>query len=48
MLILFQDGWSAVLLASQNGYTEIVKLMIDGKASLDLQQKVHCALNHDD
>ena len=31
---------SAVMLASKNGYTEIVKLLIESKASLDLQQRV--------
>ena len=38
----FQDGSSALMLASGIGHTEIVKYLIDAKASLDLQQKVYC------
>ena len=45
MLILFQGGWSAVMLASQNGNTEIVKYLIEAKASLDLQTQVYSALD---
>ena len=41
-----QDGGSALMLASENGHTEIVKNLLDSKASLDLQTKVgHQILN---
>ena len=39
----FQDGWSALMLASENGHTENVKCLIEAKASLDLQEQVYCA-----
>ena len=39
----FQDGWSALMLASRNGHKEIVKYLIEANASLDLQKKVYCA-----
>ena len=41
----FKNGWSALMLASSNGHTKIVKYLIEAKASLDLQEKVYCALN---
>ena len=44
----FQDGWSALMMASCNGHTEIVKYLIEAKASLDLQKQVYSALNRDD
>ena len=37
---LFQDGWSALLLAVANGFTEIVKHLIEANASPGLQTKV--------
>ena len=40
-VISFQDGSSALMLASGKGYTKIVKYLINAKASLDLQGKVH-------
>ena len=39
----FQDGSSALMLASRDGHTEIVKYIIEAKALLDLQEKVYCA-----
>ena len=38
----FQDGLSALMLASRNGHTDIVKHLIGAEASLDLQGKVYC------
>ena len=35
-----QDGKSALMLASENGHTEIVKYLVDSKSSLDLQSQV--------
>ena len=31
------------MLASENGHAEIVKYLIEAKASLDLQMQVYCA-----
>ena len=46
LLLSLQDGESALMLASENGHTEIVKYLLDSKASLDLQTKVgHQTLN---
>ena len=42
MFFSFQDGWSALMLASHDGHTEIVKYLIEAKASLDLQEEVYC------
>ena len=36
------------MLASFNGHTEIVKYLIEGKVSLDLQMQVYRAQNPDD
>ena len=46
LLLSLQDGESAMMLASENGHTDIVKYRLDSKASLDLQIKVgHQILN---
>ena len=46
MLLLFlQDGESALMLASKRGRTEIVKYLVDSKASLDLQSQVDWTSN---
>ena len=37
----FQDGWSALVLASRYGHAEIVKYLIEAKALLDLQKQVY-------
>ena len=37
---LFEDGWSALMLAVAYGFTEIVKHLIEAKASSGLQTKV--------
>ena len=36
-MLYFKDGGSALMIASQNGYTDTVKCLIDAKAQLDLQ-----------
>ena len=35
-----QDGWSALMLASDSGNTDIVQLLLSSGAKLDLQNKV--------
>ena len=37
-----QDGWSALMLASQNGRTEAVKCLIEANSAVDLQSNVSC------
>ena len=39
----FQDGCSALMLASRDDHTEIVKYLIEANASPDLQKEVYCA-----
>ena len=39
-LLSLQDGDSALMLASMEGHTEIVKYLVDSKAELDLQEQV--------
>ena len=36
----FQDGWSALYVASANGHTSVVELLIESGAQLDIQTKV--------
>ena len=43
----FQDGSSALMLASEDGHSKIVKYLIEAKASLDVQKQVYYALNPD-
>ena len=40
LLLSLQYGESALMLASRKGHTEIVKHLVDAKASLDLQSRV--------
>ena len=40
-----QDGKSALIFGSENEHAEIVKYLIDAKASLNLQTKVNCPSN---
>ena len=40
LLLSLQYGESALMLASINGHTEIVKHLVEAKASLDLQSRV--------
>ena len=37
---VFLDGRTAVMFAAQNGHSDVVGLLIDAKADLDLQNKV--------
>ena len=40
LLLSLQNDESALMLASENGHTEIVKHLVEAKASLDLQSEV--------
>ena len=38
-----QDGWSALMKAADDGYTEVVVELVKARANLDLQDNVcHC------
>ena len=37
-----QNGRSALMLASENGHTEVVKCLIEANSAVDLQSKVSC------
>ena len=40
-----QDGWSALMLASDSGHTEVVQLVLSSGAKVDLQNKVRHSIN---
>ena len=40
LLLSLQHGESALMLASEEGHTEIVKHLVEAKASLDFQSQV--------
>ena len=46
LLLSLKDGYSALMLASWKGHTEIVKHLVEAKASLDLQSPVSWPSNH--
>ena len=37
-----QDGWSALMLASENGHRDAVKCLIEANSAVHLQSKVSC------
>jgi len=39
--ITVQDGKTALHLAAEHGHTNVVQLLIEAQADLDLQDKVH-------
>ena len=40
-----QDGWSALMLASDSGHTDVVQLLLSSGAKVDLQNKVRHSIN---
>ena len=48
LIFSFQDGWSALMFASQEGHTDIAKYLIEAKASVDLQKHVYCLSGFDE
>ena len=38
----FQDGRSALMLASRKGHMEVVKCLIEANSAVDLQESVSC------
>ena len=43
-LLSIQDGFTPLLMASQEGHTTVVKLLLEAKAKPDLQNKVMFAI----
>lgn len=43
--VLYQDDWTALMLAARYGHAGIVTLLLDRGASIDLAQKVKYALS---
>ena len=39
-----QDGWTALMLASDSGRTDVVQLLLSSGAKLDLQNKVRYSI----
>ena len=35
-----QDGWTALMLASDSGHTDVVQLLLSSGAKIDMQNKV--------
>ena len=35
-----QDGWTALMLASDSGHTDVVQLFLSSRAQVDLQDEV--------
>ena len=40
-----QDGWTALMLASDSGHTDLVQLLLSSGAQVDLQDKVRHNIN---
>ena len=40
-----QDGWTALMLASDSGHTDVVQLLLSSGAQVDLQDKVRHIVN---
>ena len=38
--IVYQDGWTALMIASEKGHKEVVKLLLDHGANINMQNKV--------
>ena len=44
IIIYLQDGGTALFIASQNGHTAVVKLLLEAKAKPDVPNKVICTV----
>ena len=40
-----QDGWTALMLASDSGHTDVVQLLLSSGAQVDLQDEVRHSIN---
>ena len=45
LLLFLQDGWSALMWASWEGHSEIVKYLVEAEAALNLKSRVRCPSN---
>ena len=43
MHLSFQDGWTALMVASRNCHTECVKVLLDRGADVNMQDEVSAA-----
>ena len=48
LLSIIQDGWTALMKASENGHTDVVKVLVEAKADLNITDKVNLMMygNH--
>ena len=44
MMMMFQDGWTALMKAAENGEKEMVEMLIEVKADMNTQNKVSVLL----
>ena len=42
-----QDGYSALMMAARDGWTEVVSLLVKAGANTDLQNKVVCSIMYE-
>ena len=43
-IIVFQEDWTPVMLATKNGHTDVVKFLVDHGADIHRQKAVSCFL----
>ena len=46
LLSIIQDGWTALMMASYNGHTEVVKVLVEAKADLNITDQVNLIINY--
>ena len=46
LLSIIQDGETALMRASYNGHTEVVKVLVEAKADLNITDKVNLIINY--
>ena len=45
-ILIFQDGWTALMLASFNGRTDVVELLIKHNANVNARKQVRLHIHH--
>ena len=46
LLSIIQNGWTALMLASDGGHTEVVKVLAEAKADLNITTQVNLIINY--
>ncbi len=46
LLFILQDGWTALMLATEGGHTETVLLLLEHLAEINVVNMVSCVLEH--